>query len=450
MIKHWKIFLAVLLGFHLILLYVLKFTAWPEMLLWPYLMIHGWLPYVNIAIAHTPLMLVKLAIFYKIFGVGIIQLKIFTWVLVLVLDLLVFWVAKKLWNTKIALVALGSFTLWQVFFDGNGLWFDLFMGTVVFISYLFIQKKKYFWAGIFWALAFISKQTAVFFLFPIGLQMLQTKKDKIRKSWEFAIGALPVIVLSALILLAFGILPAFINWAINFGIFILPKASGQIQLPDLKALTVTVFPFLIFIPLILKTDRKNINLLVWAAAGALGAYPRFEYFHIQPAVPYLALATGIFFSNNFLKDKLIKIFLVFYILGSLYLFGGFFMRNFNEGTRFYEQDVQDVVSYVDSSTNSSDKIFIMNWWDNVYALSDRLPAINPWVPQLSWYTELPEIQDKMVKDLESSKPKLIILYPYSDSGLSAYIPQKVYDYVMQNYKLREKVDNIEILVPKKS
>jgi hypothetical protein len=56
----------------------------------------------------------------------------------------------------------------------------------------------------------------------------------------------------------------------------------------------------------------------------------------------------------------------------------------------------------------------------------------------------------MVKDLESSKPKLIILYPYSDSGLSAYIPQKVYDYVMQNYKLREKVDNIEILVPKKS
>lgn len=106
------------------------------------------------------------------------------------------------------------------------------------------------------------------------------------------------------------------------------------------------------------------------------------------------------------------------------------MRNFNEGTRFFETDVADVVSYIDSNTQSSDRIFIMNWWDNVYALSDRLPAINPWIPQLSWYTEIPGIQEKMVEDLTSVKPKLIILYPYSDSGLSAYIPQKVYIYVM--------------------
>jgi hypothetical protein len=189
--------------------------------------------------------------------------------------------------------------------------------------------------------------------------------------------------------------------------------------------------------------------LIWALVGSLGAYPRFEYFHIQPAVPYLALATGIFFSNSFLKSKRMKVFLIFYVLGGVYLFGGFFMRNFNEGTRFYEQDVRDVVSYVDLNTTPLDKIFIMNWWDNVYALSDRLPAINPWVPQLSWYTEIPGIQDKMVEDLSISKPKLVLLYPYSESGLSAYIPQKVYTYVMQNYKLKEKVDNIEILVPKK-
>jgi hypothetical protein len=97
---------------------------------------------------------------------------------------------------------------------------------------------------------------------------------------------------------------------------------------------------------------------------------------------------------------------------------------------------------------SSDKIFVVNWWDNVYALSDRLPAINPWVPQLSWYTEIPGIQDKMVTDLKLSKPKLIILFPYSESGLSAYIPQKVYDYVRQNYKLKEKVDDVDILILK--
>ena len=124
------------------------------------------------------------------------------------------------------------------------------------------------------------------------------------------------------------------------------------------------------------------------------------------------------------------------------------MRNWGEGTRFYEQDVQDVVAYVDSNTKPTDKIFVMNWWDSVYSLSDRLPAVDPWIPQLSWYTEIPGIQEKMVENLITSKPKMIILFPYSDSGLSAYIPQKVYDYVTQNYKLKEKVDDIEVLVSK--
>ena len=124
------------------------------------------------------------------------------------------------------------------------------------------------------------------------------------------------------------------------------------------------------------------------------------------------------------------------------------MRDWGEGIRFYEQNVQDVVAYVDSNTKLTDKIFVMNWWDSVYSLSDRLPAVDAWIPQLSWYTEIPGIQENMVADLNSTKPKLIILYPYSDSGLSAYIPQKVYNYVMQNYKLKEKVDDVDILTLK--
>jgi len=70
------------------------------------------------------------------------------------------------------------------------------------------------------------------------------------------------------------------------------------------------------------------------------------------------------------------------------------------------------------------------------------------VPQLSWYMEISGIQEKMVTDLKVSKPKLILLNPYSESGLSAYVPQKVYDYVTANYKLKQKVDGIEILIPK--
>ena len=178
--KHTLFFVLVVILLHFILLISLKFTAWPEMTLWPYLITKGWLPYRDIAIAHTPLMLIKLAVFYKIFGTGILQLKIFTWLLILFFDGIVFVIAKKLWSFKTAFIAVCAFVFWQTFFDGNGLWFDLFMGVLTFISFYFIQKKKYLWAGVFWALAFASKQTAVWFLAPILWAMVDGRWSTIK------------------------------------------------------------------------------------------------------------------------------------------------------------------------------------------------------------------------------------------------------------------------------
>ena len=455
--KHIYLLLVLIFAFQLILLINLKFTAWPEMTLWPYLIIKGWLPYQNIAIAHTPLMLMPLSLVYGIFGTGIIQLKIFTWILILGADVLIFGVVKKLWNVKTALISVMFYGLWMMVYDGNGLWFDLALVPLSISLFYLVYQKKYFASGILWGLTFLTKQTTIWFLIPVFLSVIKDlnilrrplKGDPCKVVGTFILGAFVILLLFIIALLIFGILPDFWNWAVNFGIFVLPKAQGQIQLPDLKNLIVSVFPFLIFIPLIWKTGRKNINLLMWAIAGSLGAYPRFEYFHFQPAIPFLALATGIFFSTKFSKSILIKSFLTFYLLGSIYLFGGFFMRNFKEGVRFYESDVKGVVTYVKSNTNPGDRIFVMNWWDNIYALSDRLPSVDPWIPQLSWYMETLGIQEKMVEDLKVSKPKLIILNSYSETGLSAYIPQKVYNYVIANYKLKEKVDGIEILVPKK-
>jgi len=264
----------------------------------------------------------------------------------------------------------------------------------------------------------------------------------------FIKGTLIVFAIFVLSLYFAGILPEFYKWAIKFGIFILPGAEGQIQLPDLKNLAISIFPFLIFIPLILKTGKKNLNLAFWAFAGVLGTYPRFEYFHFQSAILFLAIATGIVIADLKNKNKFVKYFLTFYIIGGVLLFSGFFMRNFREGVRFYEQDVQDLVLYVKSNTNPGDKIFVMNWWDNIYALTGTIPATDPWVPQLSWYQEIPGIQEKEVTDLKNSKPKLILLQPYEDSGLASYEPEEVYNYVMTKYKLKEKVDGIEVLVQK--
>jgi len=451
MFKNKNTFLLLILffGLHLFLLMNLKFTAWPEMLLWPYLMIHNLLPYKDVAIVHTPHLIVHLAIFYKIFGVGTVQLKIYTWFFIAITDLIVFWVVNKLFNKRVALISILAFMFWQLFFDGNGLWFDLMLVPIAILMFLLVEKKKYFLSGIFWVIMFFTKQTAVWFLIPIAYEMLRNKNARQTNILNFIYGTITTSLIFLIGIWLWGVFPNFYNWAINFGIFVLPKSQGQIQLPDIKNLTVSLFPFLVFIPLILKTRGKNVNLLIWAIAGVMGAYPRFEYFHFQPALPFLAIATALTLEILDKKTHWFKLFIIFYIFGSIYLFANFFMRNWGEGVRFNEADVTDVVNYVKSNSKPGDKIFVMNWWDNIYPLTNTFPATDPWVPQLSWYQELPGIQDEEVKNIASSKPKLILLQDYTETGLSSYIPQKVYSYVLANYKLKEKIDGIEILVPKK-
>ncbi len=439
---------------HLFLLFYLKFTAWPEISLWPYLLTKGWLPYSDIAIAHTPLAIFDLAIFYKIFGTDVLQLKIFTWSLILLSDTLIFFLVKKIWKKKAAFLSLIFYIFWMLFYDGNGFWFDLYMGIFAFCSFYFARSRKWLLAGVFWGLSFISKQTAIWFLVPILLEMIinlqhhYVRNNVINyrllagKFMRFVAGGFIVAIIFIVILWSIGILSDFWNWAFHFGIFVLPKAQGQIQLPDTKTLFASLLPFTIFVPLVIKS-KKYLILILWAIAGMLGTYPRFEYFHFQPALFYLAIIGALVMSEK--KNLLLKIFIPIYILGSLYLMFRYFVRNFSEGTRFHESEVVEIVDYIKYNTQKGDRIFVLNYWDNIYALTETLPSTKPWVPQLSWYMEEPSIQEKMVEDLISNPPKLIVYKPYTSTGLSSYVPKKVYDYVTENYKIESNIEGIEIL-----
>ena len=147
----WLIFFVLL--FHLILLLTLKFTAWPEVTFWPYLMLKGWFPYHDIAIAHTPLLLVDLTIFFKLFGLGLVQLKVYTWLLILATDFLLFWVVKRVWDKKIAILALLFYVPLQIFYEGNGLWFDLALAPIALLIYYNLERKNYLWTGIWWGIS---------------------------------------------------------------------------------------------------------------------------------------------------------------------------------------------------------------------------------------------------------------------------------------------------------
>jgi hypothetical protein len=446
--KYWQPLLILTLTFHLVLLVKLKFTAWPEMVLWPYLLLQGLLPYKDIAMAHSPLLVLKLAVVYKIFGVGILQLKVFTWLVIILTDVLVFAISNKLWKKKVALFSVITYVVLQLFYDGNGLWFDLLLAPLAIATFYVTITKKYFFTGILFALMFLTKQTAIWFLFPIAISVSKGKLPVIKEAvTKFVLGNAVVFTIFLLLLITFGLLPDFYNWAVSFGLFILPRSVGQIQLPDIKNLIVSLFPFSLFIPLLLVKRMKIKNLAMWTMAGILGAYPRFEYFHFQPGIAFLAFGTSIFFVTFNKKDILSKILIPVYVVCCFYLSFSFVVRNYNEGVRFYEANVQEVAQYVREHTVPGDKIFVLNWWDNIYALTNTLPATDPWVPQLFWYQELPGIQDAEVENMAKSKPKLIVFQDYSDTGLASYKPKILYNFITANYKFVQKIDGVNILIP---
>ena len=87
--------LLVVLAIHLILLTNLRFTPWPEMLSFPYLFNNGFTLYKDFVIAYPPFLVVLLSLVYKIFGYKVLVLKVFTWLLIILSDLIIYKIVNK-------------------------------------------------------------------------------------------------------------------------------------------------------------------------------------------------------------------------------------------------------------------------------------------------------------------------------------------------------------------
>ena len=448
--KKAKFLIPLILLIHLVLLVNLRFIAWPEMILWPYFVLKGLLPYRDIAMAHNPLLIFDLTIFYKIFGVSLLGLKVYTWILVLLTDFLVYWVAEKLTKNKIiALFSLLFFVLWQHYFEGNGVWFDLMLAPITLLLFYLLYKKDFLWSGILLGLAILVKQTAFWFILPIALTFWFLKAIKVKSIIRFLIGLAIPLSLFLLYLISTRTLQDFYFWAIQFGIGFLPRAPGQIDFPGIKEALSLGVPYgltLLAVFLLIKKKFKEkkllILLLIWCAFGALGVYPRWGYVHFQPSLPFLAIISGItvYYVNLIYKGSvkpLLGLYLILVFLGTFYLQFRFYRLHWQKEDRFFEMETIQAASWLQQNTKRDEKIFILNSWDHLYTLSETLPAVSPWVPTLPWYMEYPGIQEEIVADLKEGKPRSIVFEPYRGKGLGSYKPEKIENYLNENYTLDE-------------
>lgn len=449
-INNYKIILFVALLVHVGLLLVTRFTAWPEMLAWPYLLNEGWLPYKDIAIAHTPALIVKLALFFKVFGLGVQQLQLFTWLLTILSSLLSWLVASKLWNKKTAAYAVLFFGIYNVSYEGNGLWFDLALAPLFILIFFLVQKRKYVVAGAVWAIALFTKQTAIWLLFPIAIDLyFQGKKQVMemeKRYVPFLYGTAIVIFICVLIMYLIGVLPYFAHWAIEFGVLYLPKASGQVDLPSLRQLLSAMIPFAPLILVVLFTKQRDLSrLLMWSAFAALGVYPRWELFHFQPSLPFLAIGTVLsveyFFGKRLTTYR--RPVIGFSLLLTLFVTGRMITRAIGDETRFFEGPIQKIVEGIKQTTSEGDKIYVINYWDSIYALSDREPAVKPLIPYIPWYLDYDNLGEYIGLEIRTNLPEIIVKGDYND-GLSRYKNQFLETTIEKHYIEVDRVDGVTI------
>lgn len=414
--KLTKLFPFILICFHLFILTHLRFEVWPEMVLMPYLMKNGFELYRDMIVPWTPGLMWILSGWFSLVGLSIVNLKLLTWTVIIIIDTLIYLIARKKYNEKAGLRALLFFVLFQPLFDGNGIWFDLAVVPCLLLAF-------YFQNPIFLGPAFLIKQSAVW-LFPLFL-----------KKWkQLVAGMLGALGISGIWFFTRGTFADYWYWAYNYVFRVFPSMPGHKDLGNWREWMMALAPFVLVV--IYRGMRKVKGMqeekikdpFWWAVLAIPLALPRFGLFHFQPAVAFLALAAGKEIGKlGRWKNLTVLGFLVYLI----FMWGRVIKLQWNANDRFLEPEVYQLVAKVALETDKSRPVLLVNSPELIYVLTDRLPP-KPWLTQFSWFLELPGFQEKLIKNFKAQDLQQIIFTPYNNEGEfvpGSYQPKELLEYL---------------------
>lgn len=445
--KIYLIFLGLLFA-HLLILANIRFTAWPEMLSYPYLFSHGFTLYKDFVYPYPPLLVVVLSWLYSAFGYKLSVLQLFTWLIILMSDVLIVGIVEKLtkkWTIAMAALALYVFT--QPFLEGNQLWFDLALVPLMLTAIYFIFQKKtaknLIIAGVFMGLSVLVKQTSGLFLLAIGLYMLVVEKT-FKKIIYLAIG--PVIIGASLLvwLIREQILGYFVNWNLIYPFTFWSKFPGYVQMNltngQMLVLGVLLFPLFVIVAKNFKTTSKDKNLLlleIILLISLIMVYPRFSFFHFQMALAAIAVTFGYLLSKYKFSPVLHALFWIF-ILFVIAL--PVFKRDIGVAARFWDQDTLSFSQKLKEETKGK-STFLLGLPSSIYVFSGSHPP-KPWIDNYGWYFEIPGVQESTIADWNANKPDYVVTSDPEGGNwydLGVYRPKQVMNWIEKGYVKREQL-----------
>ncbi len=417
-----KFNLLLILCFHLFLILKSGYFLSPEFTLYPYLRDHGFLPYQNIIDQHLPIVLfgpISLPSFLTTNPGNLLPLFLSVTLLV---DLL-FYLTLLRRKSPSSLLTLLLWVCLSFYFGGNTFWLETFivlcLALILFLSLSPREWHKFF-IGILACFAFLIKPAILPALLLLFLLL------KIRPDRYLFLGFLIPLSLTALYLFKFELFPSFYDLAFKFNKNqYLPQAG---KLPNPRQLFEIGLLALLFI-------RRRFLATLTLALFLAPAFPRFEYFHLQPALFLLAFLfvpkkrqTILILTSILLVLSLTKVI--------LHSYGNFYL---DESSRL-------VAGYL--SKNEANSVYILGGNDLIYPLSGKIPPGETYLPSLPWYLGVDSYQNKVIANLTIffDTPVLVNYEASVDGQNIARSAPRIIKYIESNYTLQDKVGGYDVFV----
>jgi hypothetical protein len=459
----WTFFLFLVIVLHLFILSRLIFFPYPELFIYPYLTADGLLPYKQILDQHFPgLMFFPINLFSL--GMRTPEIaRIWHLGLIAVTQITLYWSAKKNFKSKKwALFANSLFLLWQPFFEGYVFWIDSFIPLFLLPAFCLlvdfnskkIDTQKLFLSGLLLGMALVFKQVTLPLILLVGLFVLWRVK-KIKKLSPFVLGtAIPGVLMFAYIC-SIGVWRDFIFWTVTFNLTTFAQMGRKY--PDVVGLVKTAPVFLLasvaWIAIFLKVKRPKSKMIdtyfllgLFFLGSLVFAYARFDFIHLQPALPF-AILILIFAVKKFFRKKAVLMFLT-YISVSLFLLVPFYQNHIDDRVLFFGEFEDRLVNKVQRYVSEGDVIFALGTTPHLYQLTNTLPPGNIFVFQFPWF--MVEAEERILSGIMNDPPKVVVRDMGATTGglnLISYM-SNINRYIEGNYEIVDQVDEVEIMIRK--
>jgi len=387
--------IIVVLFLHLFLLIKSQFTAWPEVVSFPYLISKGFLINKDFIHPYPPLLTYFLLIVYKIFGFKLFVLKLFSYSLILIADVFVYLLVSKLSSKKLALWLTFCYIFAQTFLEGNMLWFDTALVPFLLISVYFLLNNKFLISGLFLAITIFIKQSAIIYLLVFLLAVFLNNKNFVVNLKKILVFPILIGIILLVNFLFHQSVQNNFNWLFYYPIVYWSQFPSYVDFAlEKKEIAIVLFLFVINFFLLLNKNKKNILFVLLNISSLIAIYPRFSFFHAQ------VLIAVSFVSLSLINKKIMFIWLVVFFL----LIKSYFVFTKIED-RFWNQKAIDTANIVKQFSHN-EKTYFLGPNSLNYVLSQTIPS-KPFVDGFGWYWEVPSLAQNTLNSWDSDSPEYI-------------------------------------------